>query len=1028
MGAATNLAKGQGNFYLYVTFSAKRILFSQGDALCYDVYLAQNDPEPKGGIDVVTMDGPTLRDSGATDTAGRLAHGDADLSDAKGKWLHREIPLERLAGRTSKEWDLQFEGDRDGLYVQFVANVEVRHADGTSTPVYTSGPPEEHSIAMREGYSRVFVLRDVERSDVTDGADLTLFVQNQIGNAAVLAKLADFEGDMETALKIAALTKDARLTKLASAAQRDAVTLEHKGREVGAADVDALVARHSDVVHGDFPAIKAFKAFLVGHGHIDFQWLWPWSETEQVARSTFRQACKFMDEFPDFHYTQSSTWLYRAVQETDPALFSQIKKHVANGQWEIVGGRNDEGDTNIISPESHARHFLYGQRYFREQFGKPAVVGWEPDTFGHTLQMPQLLSLAGLHYYYFCRAGWGTPLFWWQAPDGSRVLAFDDGSTGSWYDGEVDMGRVERQFDYAKKTGQKEMMWVYGVGNHGGGPTRENIEAAKGLASRPYMPDVRFSTAQGFFEAVSKGDLSKLPAHAGDLNTTFEGCYTSHSDVKRWNRDAEATTESAEAIVALCTQFGVNDVPNASKFFRRMWETILWNHHHDTIGGTCVGSSYLESEKRFADVMADVQGACNESLMGLAAGIRKPGTLVFNPVATHRREVVIVRRQVPGAQPMRSQKGCYAFVADLPPAGYRVIDRAKSTGDGNIYDPVTHTFENERFRVVLDPTRGVITSVFDKESGKEAISQGGTGNRLEVHWEADDGMSAWNIGHILRVQPLTAPVDVQVLENGPVLAKVAWIRRFQSTDIQQTVTLSAVGAPEFSIDTQWNELGHSGQPSPFLRVAFDVASNHPSSTYDVPFGVQKRAADGKEYPALKWVDFGDSSFGAALINNCKHGYSAEGNTLRMSLIHSSFDPDPRPNIRHQHAEWEFLPHSGPWMDARVIDVAQEFNHPVWTMPVQGASHGRFPDSASLVSLSAPNLFVTGIKLAEDDSDLVVRFYEAFGKTATTAVRTLRPVVAAKTVNLIEDPVKSERVGAVKVRPYEIRTLKLKMRK
>lgn len=1024
MLAGRNIAKGEGNFYLYVTFSEQPVRFAKGDVLAYDVYLAANDPESKGGIDVVTTDRTSLRDSGAKDQAGRRAHGDADLSDARGKWLHRTIPLDALEGRTSGQWNLQFEGDKSGLYVQFVAAVSVLHADGSQTSIYASGPPPVRRLEIREGYSQVFILRDVDRGGIQDSADLTSFIKGEIGNEEILAKLGAFEGEMQIAAKMAAQTGDSGMGSLAAAALAEAQTLEKKGREITSSEVDELIGRHSDIAQGRFPDVKAFKGDLVGHGHIDFQWLWPWTETIQVARGTFRQAAKFMDEFPDFHYTQSSTWLYRAVQDSDPALFAQIKKHVASGQWEIAGGRNNEGDTNIISPESHARHFLYGQRYFREQFGKQAVVGWEPDTFGHTLQMPQLLQLAGLHYYYFCRAGVGLPLFWWQAPDGTRVLAFDDGSTGSWYGGDVQQDRFEKLFTFHKKNNQKEMMWVYGVGNHGGGPTRENIEAAHSFASKPYLPEVRFSTAQRFFEDVSKNDLSKLPVHAGDLNTTFEGCYTSHSDVKRWNRDAEATTESAEALASLAAQFGF---PYPHKEFRRNWEDILWNHHHDTIGGTCVGSSYSESEKRFARVMASSSGIGNTALQTIAAGIKSRGVVAFNPAATKRHAVVIVDASW-GGQQLQSQPGKAAVVADLPPVGYSLIKSQRNPSGQDIYNPGTHVFESADFRVVLDPEHAVISSVFDKKSGKEAILAGGSGNRLEVHWEADGGMSAWNIGPIQKVQPLTDPVEVEVVENGPVVAKVAWTRHFQNTDIRQTVELDAVGPPQFSIDTQWNELGGGGKLSPMLRVAFDVAAQNPVQTDDVPFGTIKRAANGNEYPALKWVDFGDAQFGAALINNCKHGYSAQGNTLRMSLIRSSFDPDPKPNIRHQHAEWEFLPHAGSWKDARVIDVAQEFNHPVWVADAPGNANGKLPASASLLSLSASGLFVTGVKLAEDDSDLVVRFYEAFGEARTTRIQTLKPILEAEIVNLIEDKVGVAKPGHLSVRAYEIKTVKLKMRR
>ena len=160
-----------------------------------------------------------------------------------------------------------------------------------------------------------------------------------------------------------------------------------------------------------------------------------------------------MDEFPGFKFSQSSSGLYEATEKSWPTVFKGIQDQVAKGNWEILGGRVCEGDENMISPESHASQFLYGQRYFREHFkGKDAVVGWEPDTFGHTVQFPQLLQLAGCKYFYFCRAGYNIPLFWWQAPDGTRVLTYCEAATGGWYDGDITTARLDRQFNFEKQT------------------------------------------------------------------------------------------------------------------------------------------------------------------------------------------------------------------------------------------------------------------------------------------------------------------------------------------------------------------------------------------------------------------------------------------------------------------------------------------------------------------------------------------------------------------------------------------------
>jgi alpha-mannosidase len=454
--------------------------------------------------------------------------------------------------------------------------------------------------------------------------------------------------------------------------------------------------------------MRKYTGHLVGHAHIDFQWLWEWPETVQVCHDTFSQAIKFMDEFASQHFTfsQSSAALYATTEEHYPDLFKRMQEKVAAGQWEIVGGRVCEGDEHMISPESHARHFLYGQRYFRERFnGKDAIVGWEPDTFGHTWQFPQILKLGGCKYFYFCRGGHGKPLFWWEGLDGTKVLSFEEPATGGWYNGDVQMNRFDRLFSFADTTGSKEMLWVYGVGNHGGGPTRENIEAANNFSKIPFLPNVKFSTATEFFKQLEKQDISKIPTVNTELNTTnssgFFGVYTTHSDIKRWNRDAEAITESAEAIAAFASRYGF-EYPQ--KEFRRNWEEITWNHHHDTLPGTSIHPSYNKSEAMFKRTIESSRKIADEAMKVLASKIKSDGdgTLVFNPTGSPQQEV--------------------------PAYGYRILksdspatrSRVKSAGK-------SYTIENAGYRVTFDAERGVVTSVLDKKSKFEGIAPAAAG-------------------------------------------------------------------------------------------------------------------------------------------------------------------------------------------------------------------------------------------------------------------------------------------------------------
>ncbi len=231
-----------------------------------------------------------------------------------------------------------------------------------------------------------------------------------------------------------------------------------------------------------------------------------------------------------------------------------MRRQVAAGRWEITANTWVEGDLNMAAGETLARQLLHARRYVESEFGVRPPVCWEPDTFGHTAAFPQLLAQSGVKYYYFCRAGKRHPLFWWESPDGSRVLACQDPNG---YNGVVNPASVmDALLDFTGPTGVKRGLLVYGVGDHGGSGTARDIRAARRLDADPLMPRVTPSAAAAFYEAALD-DLDagpgrdSLPVVRGELNTVFEGCYTSHGDIKRLNRDAENALLTAETLATL---------------------------------------------------------------------------------------------------------------------------------------------------------------------------------------------------------------------------------------------------------------------------------------------------------------------------------------------------------------------------------------------------------------------------------------------------------------------------------------------
>ncbi|MCX7011878.1 MAG: glycosyl hydrolase-related protein, partial [Candidatus Sumerlaeota bacterium] len=481
--------------------------------------------------------------------------------------------------------------------------------------------------------------------------------------------------------------------------------------------------------------------------------------------------------------------------------------------------------------------------------------------------------------------------------------------------------------------------------------------------------------------------------------------------------------------------------------------------HHDTLAGSSIHSVYEKSRQMYARVIESGRQIAADALGFLAHRVNAPAgvVLVFNPTGWPRDAVVecaappadadasgavaVAAGQV-GApiQIIDDAAGRAVFVARaLPPYGYRCYEiKARSDNSAQSQTATVSKdgtqLENDRLRVVLDPAGGTVTSLVDKRTGREIVPAGGSLNRLEFDMATQpDG--AWHFGKILSVEPQLDPVELRVRESGPARVVVEFSRQVRKSPITQRVILVA-GSPavDFEIAVDWKELGKNLAPSPVLRIAMDAALDAPAvATYEIPFGAIERPLSDHELVALKWADLSDSRFGISLLNDCKHGYAAEGRTLRMTLIRSSAFPDPEPDQYLQTIRYSLYPHEGGWKAGETAALAAALNRPVVTRVVEGGAEGPrdLPAEISFVRPGAPNVVISGIKRAEDDDDLVVRFFEMNGKAARSEIAATWPVARAARVNFLEDDQgatpTTETGVPIELRGHEIQTLKLRLK-
>lgn len=787
--------------------------------------------------------------------------------------------------------------------------------------------------------------------------------------------------------------------------------------------------------------VSPYNVSLVGHGHIDFAFLWPWSETrDNIIKNTFGTITNLMDQYP-FVYSQSQPALYEEAKRSYPDIYARIQEKVKSGQWDVSNaGTWSEGDTNMPSGEAIVRSILQAKRFIKQEFGIEPTVGWEPDNFGHSWTLPQILAKSGIKYYYFMR-GHGQPLFWWKSPDGSQVLAYQHGK--------YDMGVDEQEMasnavDFCTRSGVNDYMRLYGVGDHGGGPTKAHLKTITDLQSRNDYMKLNYSSASGYFDRVAKSGRA-FPVMSQELNPVFPGCYTSHADMKRYNRECENALAASEVFSTIASGYGLAYPTDG---FTASWRKTSFNQFHDIMCGTAIHAAYDYPHQLHDEVMAQADSASDASTKALAAQIDTRGSgipiVVYNPLSWSRTDFVSVTSPFAGqaaavkitdaqghAYAGRSLGNRLTFTArDVPAMGYKVfwVNRvSKPLGSGvSINDSVV---ENQFFKIRVESHIGVITSIYDKVNHRNVLLPGQYTDLLQILLEDSNNMSAWKIGRFKGTKNLLDKSEVVKIDTGPAKVTVQYDHRYGQSIFTQELTLYD-GVPRIDIKmaADWREPWTRDKTTPFLKVAFASALKNPKATFEIPFGSIERPKDGSECVGQKWADISDSDYGVSILNNCKYGFDVTGSTLRMSLLRTPNRPDPQADLGMHEMTFSIYPHKGDWRSGGTVRKGYELNEPLNAV-VTTAHKGTLPAAKSFVSVPAPNLVVTALKKAEDNDGMIVRLYETSGKACQSAIFTNLPGRSYVETDLMEKPIGQEhpiKNGQIpiEVGKYEIKTYKI----
>ena len=807
---------------------------------------------------------------------------------------------------------------------------------------------------------------------------------------------------------------------------------------------------------------RKYRIFGAGYAHIDLAWLWPWMESVEVVRNTSASVLNIMERFPEFNYTMGQAHAYEWLETNDPTLFKKIQDKVAQGSWEIVGGQWVEPDLNLPSGESLVRQSLYGKRYFRKKFGVDVQVSCNPDVFGCNWNTAQILARSGFTALVTWRPPNASNLFWWEGPDGSRIMCYRAQSGYHHYlNGDQMLDFVQKE---AQSNGLGKELVLFGVGNHGGGPTMDMLEKAMVVQNAPVYPEFQLTTTKDFFDALTPSDKAKLPVWKSELYLPrLRGCYTSQALAKKHNRQSEVEINVVEKAATIAELFG-GEYPAEHIF--NVWRTILFNQFHDVLPGTSIPTVYQDSQTEYAEAHRLCERMLGRAFKSLEQRIDTRGKgealLVFNPLSWTRTSPVALelddqefRREWTvldeHGNPLPVQKteaealgGKLLFMADNVPAlGYKVfrLVAGASTPRSTELHFTRHHLENEFLRLEMDASTGLMTTIRDLINNREVLAEP-RGNVLQVF--TDRATDAWNINYAEPGIDLDQAREVSLVEFGPVRATIKVVHGYKGKE-------QPAPTEDFptSIFTQYVSL-YDGLPFIEIRnhvlwqekhkvckVAFPVQVVASKARYEIPYGSIERSTGSEteeekaqiEVAAQRWADLSDGEYGVALINDCKHGYDIKANRMRLTLLRAPDYPDVLADRGYHDFRYALLPHKGDYSAGEVTRRSLEFNEPLQLLRTN-AHAGELPNALSFVQIEPAYVVLNSLKKAEDDKDWIVRVYETAGKSATVNIG-FRPLISrAAEVNLIEDhlgdiPHQKNSI-AFTIKPNEIRTFKVRI--
>jgi alpha-mannosidase len=827
------------------------------------------------------------------------------------------------------------------------------------------------------------------------------------------------------------------------------------------------------------PAVDLTKQptlYVVGYAHLDTQWRWTYLDTiRDFIPKTLRDNFALFDKYPKYVFNFSGSRRYRMMQEYYPTEYERLKRYVAAGRWFPCGSSVDENDANVPSGESIIRHVLYGNRFFREQFGVASEEYMLPDCFGFPAALPNVLAHCGIKGFSTQKLTWGLaigkppfPVGVWEGLDGHSVeAAFDPGA----YVGEVkeNLANSNGWQQRIKKTGDTFGTYVdyhyYGTGDQGGAPTEPSVAMVEQSVGTDGAIKVVSGPADWMFKAITPEERQKLPRYKGELMLTNHsaGSISSEAYMKRWNRKNELLADAAERASVAAAWMGGRPYP--AQKLEDAWYLVLGSQMHDILPGTSVPKAYdfswndeVLAGNQFSAILSDAASSVISAMDTRGQGT---AVVVYNPTSFEHQDVVQFAIPHP-AQPVGvSVTGpdgktvpaqlvddggpdtWVVFVASAPPTGFAAYDVVLTApaAAASTLRLTERELENDAFLVKLDDN-GDVASILDKKAKREVLSAPA---RLGLYYENPAQWPAWNQDWADRQQPAKSfaggPVTFKITDRGPAKVAILVTRQAEGSTLRQSISLAAGDASgpggriDFDLSVDWRSRERS------LRASFPLTASNPNATYDLQAGALERPNSHDkefEYSFHKWLDLTDAKgdFGATVVCDSKYASDKPSdNTVRLTLLYTpgtrgGYPDQGTQDLGRHHITYALYPHAGDWRAARSFAQGETFNQPL--IPFVASSHeGSLGKSFSLMHSSNPAVSISAAKKAEEGDEVIVRLREHSGVPAKGVhIALARPIVGAREVDGQERPISALAVKdgelVTDVGAFELRAFALKL--